>query len=94
MVNRLIFDLVANQGWSCYKVPERLNAMGIPTRFKKLGRVLKSNKYGRVYKNIWTRNNIKSIVTKELYYKDEYIYAKNSKFDFVKPVSTKKEPIT
>ena len=43
--------------------------------------------------DIWTRNNIKSIVTNELYYKDEYIYAKNSKFDFVKPVSIKKEPI-
>ncbi|MBM3708277.1 MAG: hypothetical protein FJW69_08095 [Actinobacteria bacterium] len=92
-VIRLIFDLVANQGLSCYKVPEKLNAMGFPTRFKKLGRVLKSNKYGRVYENIWTRNNIKSIISNELYYKDEYIYAKNSKFDFVKPVSIKKEPI-
>ena len=92
-VIRLIFDLIANQGWSCYKVPEKLNAMDIPTRFKKLGRILKSNKYGRVYENIWTRNNIKSIVKNELYYKDEYIYAKNSKFDFVKPVSINKEAI-
>ncbi|MCG9479072.1 MAG: hypothetical protein K9H14_02540 [Actinomycetia bacterium] len=39
------------------------------------------------------RNNVKSIVYNDLYYKDEYIYAKNSKFDFVKPVSIKKEPI-
>jgi len=36
------FDLVANHGWSCYKVSQDLNALGIPTRFKKLGRVLKS----------------------------------------------------
>ena len=33
-VIRIIFDLIANQGWSYYKVPEKLNAMGIPTRFK------------------------------------------------------------
>ena len=92
-VVRRIFDLVANNGWSCYKVPHDLNALGIPTRLKKLGRVLRSIKYNRVYKNKWTRNNVSSIISNELYYKDEYIYAQNSKFNFVKPVSIKKEPI-
>jgi len=92
-VVRRIFDLIANHGWSCHRVPDDLNALGIPTRLKKLGRVLRSKKYNRIYENKWTRNNVKSIVSNDLYYKDEYIYAQNSKFDFVKPVSIKKEPI-
>ncbi len=92
-VVRRIFDLIANHGWSCYRVPDDLNALGIPTRLKKLGRTLKSKRYNRFYENKWTRNNVKSIVYNDLYYKNEYIYAKNSKFDFVKPVSIKKEPI-
>ncbi len=92
-VVKRVFDLVANHGWSCYRVPEDLNALGIPTRLKKLGRVLRSIKYNRVYKNKWTRNNVKRIISNELYYKDEYIYAQNSKFNFVEPVSIKKEPI-
>jgi len=92
-VVRRIFDLIANHGWSCYRLPDDLNALGIPTRLKKLGRVLTSKKYNRIYENKWTRNNVKSIVSNDLYYKDEYIYAQNSKFDFVKPVYIKKEPI-
>ena len=90
---RHIFDLVANHGWSCYKVPDSLNSLGIPTRLKELGRVLRSIKYNRIYENKWTRNNVKSIISNDLYYKDEYIYAQNSKFDFVKPVRIKKEHI-
>ena len=73
-------------------MPDDLNALGIPTRFKKLRRVLRSKKYNRIYENKWTRNNVKSVVSNDLYYKDEYIYAQNSKFDFVKPVILKKEP--
>lgn len=92
-VVRRIFDLIANHGWSCYRVPDDLNALGIPTRFKKLKRVLRSKKYNRIYENKWTRNNVKSVVSNDLYCKDEYIYAQNSKFDFVKPVILKKEPI-
>ena len=92
-VVRRIFNLIANHGWSCYRVPDDLNALGIPTRLKKLGRVLRSKKYNRIYENKWTRNNVKSIVANDTYYKDEYIYAQNSKFDFVKPVSIKKDPI-
>jgi len=92
-VVRRIFDLIANHGWSSYRVPDDLNALGIPTRLKKLKRVLRSKKYNRIYENKWTRNNVRSIVSNNLYYKDEYIYAQNSKFDFVKPVSIKKEPI-
>ncbi|NQT67483.1 MAG: hypothetical protein HQ569_07925, partial [Actinobacteria bacterium] len=50
-------------------------------------------KYNQVYKNKWTRSSIKHILSKELYYKDEYIYAKKSKFNFINPVHIKKEPI-
>jgi len=46
-----------------------------------------------VYKNKWTRSSVKHILSKELYYKDEYIYAKNSKFNFIDPVHIKKEPL-
>jgi len=92
-VVRRVFDLVANYGWSCYRVPEDLNDLGIPTRFKKLGRVSRSIKYNRVYRNKWTRSSVRGIITNDLYYKNEYIYAQNSKLSFIEPVSINKEPI-
>jgi len=92
-VVRNIFNWVANEGLSSYKIADRLNSLGIPTRFEKLGRIKKSNKYNQVYKNKWTRSSIKHILSKELYYKDEYIYAKNSRFNFIEPVHINKEPI-
>jgi len=92
-VVRNIFKWLANEGLSSYKIADRLNSLGIPTRFEKLGRIRRSNKYNQVYKNKWTRSSIKHILSKELYYKDEYIYAKNSKFNFIDPVHIKKEPI-
>jgi len=92
-VVRNIFNWIANEGLSSYKIADRLNSLGIPTRFEKLGRIRRSNKYNQVYKNKWTRSSIKHILSKELYYKDEYIYAKKSKFNFINPVHIKKEPI-
>ncbi|MHB1346058.1 MAG: recombinase zinc beta ribbon domain-containing protein, partial [Candidatus Humimicrobiaceae bacterium] len=49
--------------------------------------------YNKVYINKWTRSSVKHILSKELYYKDEYVYAKKSKFDFIEPVPIKKKPI-
>jgi len=92
-VVRNIFNWLANEGLSSYKIADRLNSLGIPTRFEKLGRIRRSVKYNQVYKNKWTRSSIKHILSKELYYKDEYIYAKKSKFNFIDPVHIKKEPI-
>jgi site-specific DNA recombinase len=88
-----IFKWIVNEGLSSYKIADRLNSLGIPTRFEKLGRIKKSVKYDRVYKNKWTRSSVKHILSKDLYYKDEYIYAKNSKFNFINPVRIKKEPL-
>jgi len=88
-----IFNWIANEGLSSYKIADRLNSLGIPTRFEKFGRIKKSTKYNQVYKNKWTRSSVKHILSKELYYKDEYIYAKNSKFNFINPVHIKKEPL-
>jgi len=90
---RRIFDLVANHSLSSCKVSQDLNALGIPTRFRKLGRVIKSIKYNKVYKNKWTSSNVRGVTKNDLYHKDEYIYGQNSKFNFVEPVSIKKEPI-
>lgn len=92
-VVRNIFNWLANKGLSSYKIANKLNSLDIPTRFNKFGRIKKSKKYNQVYENIWTRSSVKHIVSKEIYYKDEYIYAKNSKFNFIDPVHIKKEPI-
>ena len=92
-VVRNIFKWLINEGLSAYKIADRLNSMGIITRFEKLGRIKKSNKYKVTYKNKWTRSSIKHILSKKLYYEDEYIYAKNSKFKFIDPVHIGKEPI-
>ena len=88
-----IFKWLANEGLSSYKIADRLNSLDVPTRFSKFGRIKRSKKYNQVYENIWTRSSVKHIVSKELYYEDEYIYAKNSKFNFINPVPIKKEPI-
>jgi site-specific DNA recombinase len=92
-VIRNIFNWQANEGLSSYKIAERLNSLGVITRFEKLGRISRSIKYNKVYKNKWTRSSVKHLLSKELYYKDEYIYAKSSKFNFIEPVRIKKEPI-
>jgi len=88
-----IFTWLADEGLSSYKIANRLNYLSIRTRFEKFGRIRKSIKYNQVYENKWTRSSVKHILSKELYYKDEYIYAKKSKFDFIDPVSIKKKPI-
>jgi len=92
-VVRNIFNWLANEGLSSYKIAAKLNSLGIPTRFEKFGRIKKSTKYNVIYKNKWTRSSVKHILSKELYYKDKYIYAKNSKFNFIEPVPIKKEPL-
>ena len=87
-----IFNWLANEGLSCYKIAGKLNSLGIPTRYEKYNRVRRSRIYNKVYDNKWTRSSVKHIVSNELYYKDEYIYAKNSKFSFIDPVHIKKNP--
>ncbi len=81
-----IFSWLAHEGLSCYKIADRLNSANFPTRFGKYNRIKRSKKYNKVYENKWTRSSVKHIVSNDLYYKHEYIYAKDSKYSFIEPV--------
>ena len=89
---RLIFELIVS-GLSEYKVADKLNALGIPTRSKEFNKILKSRISGKIFEPIWTRSTINHLVHKDLYYKDEYVVCKKSKYDYIKPVTIKIEPI-
>lgn len=91
-VIKLIFESIA-KGLSCYKVADKLNALGIATRSKEFNKSLKSRLSDKYFEPKWTRSTINHIVRKDLYYKGEYIVCKNSKYDHIKPVAIKKEPV-
>lgn len=67
---RLIFDMVANKGYSTIKLADYLNAMKIPTHYSKDHR-------GKVA-NIWRPNNIGRML-RNTTYKGVHIYGKRSK---------------
>ncbi len=91
-VIRIIFESIV-KGLSCYKVADKLSALGIATRSKEFNKILKSRLNDKYFEPKWTRSIVNHLVHKDLYYKDEYIVCKNSKYDYIKPVTIKKEPL-
>ncbi|MBC8386436.1 MAG: recombinase family protein [Actinobacteria bacterium] len=89
---KMIFKLIAEKGMSCYRIAEKLNALGIPTRSKTFGKILRLKTSNKVYDPKWTRSSVNSITRKELYYEDKYILGKHSKY-YLEPVYIDKEPI-
>ena len=89
---RMVFKWVAEKGISCYKIAEKLNALGIPTRSKTFGKILRLKTSGKVYDPKWTRSSVNSIIRKELYHQDKYILGKHSRY-YIEPIYIDKKPI-
>jgi site-specific DNA recombinase len=77
-VVRLIFHMMANQGHSCIKIADYLNALGIPPSYTKDGRLVKRSKRQEKTAGIWRPSRIRGIITNTTY-KGIHLYGKRSK---------------
>jgi len=76
-VVRLIFHMLANQGHSCIKVADYLNALGVPPSYTKDGRMVKRGKRQEKTAGIWRPSRIRGIITNTTY-KGVHLYGKRS----------------
>nr|WP_286176882.1 recombinase family protein [Lysinibacillus sp. SDF0063] len=70
--------MVANQGQSCIKVSEYLNALGVPTAYARDDRKVTRGKRKQKTAGIWRPSRIRGIITSTTYY-GLHIYGKWSK---------------
>lgn len=76
-VVRLIFHMLANQGHSCIKVADYLNALGIPTAYAKDDRKVIRGKRKENTAGIWRPSRVRGIITNTTY-KGIHRYGKRS----------------
>ncbi|WP_400162875.1 recombinase family protein [Brevibacillus sp. TJ4] len=76
-VVRLIFHMLANQGHSCIKVADYLNALGVPTAYAKDDRKITRGKRKENTAGIWRPSRVRGIITNTTY-KGLHRYGKRS----------------
>ncbi|WP_429844561.1 recombinase family protein [Brevibacillus sp. FIR094] len=76
-VVRLIFHMLANQGHSCIKVSDYLNALGVPTAYAKDARKVTRGKRKENTAGIWRPSRVRGIITNTSY-KGVHFYGKRS----------------
>ncbi|WP_311837250.1 recombinase family protein [Brevibacillus aydinogluensis] len=76
-VVRLIFHMIANQGHSCIKVADYLNALGVPTSYTKDDRKVTRGKRKEKTSGIWRPARIRNIIINTTY-KGLHQYGKRS----------------
>lgn len=76
-VVRLIFHMLANQGHSCIKVSDYLNAFGVSTAYAKDDRKVTRGKRKENTAGIWRPSRIRGIITNTSY-KGVHFYGKRS----------------
>jgi len=79
-VVRQIFGWSASDRWSCRRIAEHLNSLGVPTAYQKAGRCVRQKRT----RGEWTPGRIRQILTSSVY-KGIYVYGKRNKH---------REPIT
>lgn len=77
-VIRLIYHLIAEQGYSTIKVADYLNALGIPPMYAKLGRQITRGKRKVNTSGIWRPGRIRNMVVNPIY-KGIHYYGKRTK---------------
>lgn len=83
-VVRLMYRMLADQGLSCFKIADYLNAMGVPPAYAKDGREVLRDSHGpegkrkKTTAGIWRPSRIRNLVTNTVY-KGVHIYGKRSK---------------
>ena len=79
---RLVYRLLAEDGWSCIRTAEHLNALGIPPSYSKDSRqVVKSGPDGKrkvSTAGIWRPGRIRNLVVNTVY-KGQHLYGRRSK---------------
>jgi site-specific DNA recombinase len=76
-VVRMIFRLAAEEGQSCGKIAERLNALNVPTAYVRDGRTVQRGKRRRATSGKWRPGRIRSLLTNTTY-KGLHQYGKRS----------------
>ena len=80
-VIRLIYKLLAQERWSCVKIAEHLNSLGIPPAYVKANRqVQKGGPEGKRMVNtagVWTPSRIRNLVVNSVY-EGVHVYGKRS----------------
>jgi len=80
-VVRMIYRLLAEDGWSCVRIAEHLNALGIPPAYTKDNRQIARNRPEGKRKEhtagIWMYGRIRNLVVNPVY-KGEHIYGRRS----------------
>jgi len=77
---RQIYRWVAFNGWSCVRVADHLNALGVPTVYTKDERLLRDATGRRTKRteNIWRPGRIRNLLVNPVY-KGDYLYGRRSK---------------
>ncbi len=76
-VVKLIYDLIANQGYSTIKAADYINALGVPPSYAKDGRQVKQGKRKVNTAGIWRPGRVRSIIVNTTY-KGIHYYGKRS----------------
>ncbi|MCF6094337.1 recombinase family protein [Microaerobacter geothermalis] len=76
-VIRLIYRLIANQGYSTIKIADYLNALGVPPSYTKDGRQLKRGKRKENTAGIWRPGRIRNMIINTTY-KGIHYYGKRT----------------
>ncbi len=76
---RQTYRWLAVHGWSCRKIAEELNALGVPTAYQRDGRLVKERRGERKRRTqgIWRPGRIRNLVTNPVY-KGELHYGRRS----------------
>jgi len=84
-VVRLMYRMLADEGLSCVKIADYLNAMGVPPAYAKVGREVKvrdpeapQGKRKKATAGIWRPSRIRNLVTNTVY-QGVHFYGKRSK---------------
>ncbi|MDA1229010.1 MAG: recombinase family protein [Chloroflexi bacterium] len=81
-VVRLMYRLLTQDGWSCVKIAEHLNALGIPTAYTRDERAVKrTTPEGKRKTNtagVWRPSRVRNLLVNSVY-KGEHVYGKRSK---------------
>lgn len=73
-VVRLIYRYLSVERWTCVKIAEHLNALGIPTAYTRLQRTIKE----KVTSGAWTYSTVRKLAANPVY-KGEHHFGKRSK---------------
>ena len=77
-VVRLIFRLTTEENWTCQRIADHLNALGIPPAYVRDGQVYKRGERVHPTLGIWRANRVREMLVNPVY-KGVYTYGKRTR---------------